>query len=362
MAAKFREIWIINVYAPSGTAMKQERERFFNSELLYLLTGETGHILLGGNFNRILDASDTTGGFTYSRALAELVHGLALTDTWQGNPTRKVYTHYSVSGGTRIDRIYATRELLERKLGVEVTAAWLKTWNLTGTQASPPLATKFPTKLAYLHVYAVNTDYITPPEQDEAPRCFRRRIYASLHSMALALKGARDVRIMTQHPTTPWSKVWRNLHAVWSSEELGAAWFMIIHDLTPTNDRLAKIQRSTTNNCQQCGRVDTLIHRLTECSEGADIWWWARSRIAVTLRMAPKYILPEWTVRPIFHFLPLQRHRAILWILAHTIYYRTQHWPRVSTVDCADFMRRARWKAYQTTRRREKVGNYFEIL
>ena len=25
-AAKFREMWVINVYAPSGTAMKQERE------------------------------------------------------------------------------------------------------------------------------------------------------------------------------------------------------------------------------------------------------------------------------------------------------------------------------------------------
>ena len=51
MADKFREIWIINVYAPSGRAMKQERERFFNSELPYLFTGETGHILLGGDFN-----------------------------------------------------------------------------------------------------------------------------------------------------------------------------------------------------------------------------------------------------------------------------------------------------------------------
>ena len=26
MAAKFREVWIINLYAPSGTAMKHERE------------------------------------------------------------------------------------------------------------------------------------------------------------------------------------------------------------------------------------------------------------------------------------------------------------------------------------------------
>ena len=66
MAAKLRDIWIINVYAPSRTEMKQERERFFNSELPYLLTGETGHILLSGDFNCILEASNTTGGFNYS--------------------------------------------------------------------------------------------------------------------------------------------------------------------------------------------------------------------------------------------------------------------------------------------------------
>jgi hypothetical protein len=125
---------------------------------------------------------------------------------------------------------------------------------------------------------------------------------------------------------------------------------------------LAKIQRSTTNNYQHCGRVDTLIHRLTECSEGADIWRWTRSGIASILRMDPKYILPEWTVRPSFHFWPPQRDRAILWILAHMVYYRTHHWHRVSTIDYADCLRRARWKAYQTALRREKVGNYLEIL
>jgi len=72
-----------------------------------------------------------------------------------------------------------------------VTTARLQAWNLTGRQANPQQARKFPTKLAYLYVYAVNMAYITPPEQDEAPRCFRRSFYASLHSMALALKGAR---------------------------------------------------------------------------------------------------------------------------------------------------------------------------
>jgi len=167
---------------------------------------------------------------------------------------------------------------------------------------------------------------------------------------------------MTQHPTTPWSKVWGNLHAVWPSEELKAAWFMVIHDLIPTNDRLAKIQRSTKNNCQHWGRVDTLIHRLTECSEGADIWRWIRSRIAIILRMDPKYISTGVDHPSEFTLLATRKAPGNLCILAPMIYYRKQNWHRVPTIDYADFMRRARWDAYQTNRRRGKVGNYFEIL
>ena len=36
IAAEFRGIWMINIYAPSGAARKKERE-FFNSERAYLL-------------------------------------------------------------------------------------------------------------------------------------------------------------------------------------------------------------------------------------------------------------------------------------------------------------------------------------
>ena len=112
-------------------------------------------------------------------------------------------------------------------------------------------------------------------------------IYASLHSLALAVQEAQNVWIMAQHPTISWSRVWGNLHAFWSSEEFKAAWFMVIHDIR-TNDRLAKTQRSARQNCQTlCSNRHS--HSQAECSEGADMWRWTRSRIMSILRMDPKF-------------------------------------------------------------------------
>jgi len=78
---------------------------------------------MGGDFYCILEASESIGSFKYRRVLAELIAGLALTDTWQGNPTRNMHIHYSVPGAIQNEIIYATQELLARKLGVEVIVA-----------------------------------------------------------------------------------------------------------------------------------------------------------------------------------------------------------------------------------------------
>jgi len=61
------------------------------------------------------------------------------------------------------------RMYLQGQRNGTVTATWLQSWNVNGRQANPPNGTKFPTKLAYLYVYAVNMAYIMPPELDEAP-------------------------------------------------------------------------------------------------------------------------------------------------------------------------------------------------
>ena len=79
-------------------------------------------MITGGDLNCVVATSDTTGHYNHSGALAELIHEFSQKDTWQQNPTKPTYTHYSISGTTRIYRIYTTQELLE-KLVIEIIAA-----------------------------------------------------------------------------------------------------------------------------------------------------------------------------------------------------------------------------------------------
>jgi hypothetical protein len=119
MAADMQGVWLINVYAPSGEGKRQEREDFFNLEVPYLMLPASTSIIVGGDSNCVLEITDSTGHYTYSRALTELVRGFHLVDVWAPVEGRREYTLYTRTGATRIDRIYVTRELLEGKCGTE---------------------------------------------------------------------------------------------------------------------------------------------------------------------------------------------------------------------------------------------------
>ena len=59
-APVFGGIRLINVYAPSGTTKRTEREHFFNSDLPALFSAYPNPLLIGGDFNCILQPADTT--------------------------------------------------------------------------------------------------------------------------------------------------------------------------------------------------------------------------------------------------------------------------------------------------------------
>ena len=93
IAAECKGLYIVNIYCPSGTAKRTEREYFYNAEVPQLLQIGHGEIIIGDDFNCVLDPADTSGNFHTSRALTEMICGLHLTDTWKQDPTRPAYTH-----------------------------------------------------------------------------------------------------------------------------------------------------------------------------------------------------------------------------------------------------------------------------
>jgi hypothetical protein len=139
--------------------------------------------------------------------------------------------------------------------------------------------------------------------------------------MAGAGRVSWDMRIDEMRPNIHWARVWRNLHNSWVLEEFRSVWYVVIHDILPTNTRLAAIKMVETDDCRRCGRKDTVQHRLKECVEGAAIWDWTRNRLAQMLRTEPHHVPDEWTQFPQFHFWPPRRQRSMLWTSAHLVWY-----------------------------------------
>ena len=131
-------------------------------------------------------------------------------------------------------------------------------------------------------------------------------------------------------------QVLKNLHTTWISEEIASMWYIVVYDIMPTNERLHTIRLVESDRCGRCGRRDTLAHRLTECNEGTAIWLCTRERIAQMLRTDPRRIPTDWCLRSHFQLWPPQRHKAILWLLAHLVMYRMEQQRHLSLLDYID--------------------------
>ena len=127
-----------------------------------------------------------------------------------------------------------------------------------------------PRILEYLRIYFHEWAYMEPERQ-----AFKRSVYDTLRTASTV-----EVRVRQLQPSIDWSLVWDNLHNVILPDGARSAWYTVIHHIIPTNVRLHRIRLMDTENCTQCGRQDTVLHRLTECGVGQEIWEWTPIRIA----------------------------------------------------------------------------------
>ena len=222
-----------------------------------------------------------------------------------------------------------------------LTAAWLQRWGLREPKGNPPHTYRIPRKFQYLLIYALEWAYLEPRKQEETLRTFKRRVYETLKSMATVEIPPRELRVKQIQPGIEWERVWSNLHSIPTSEGTRSAWYMVIHDLIPTNTRLHRIWLVDTEECTLCGKQDTMIHKLTECGVGEEIWEWTHVRLAAIHRTDRRRIPPGWLLGPDFRLWPRQRHLATLWILVNLVFYIVHNRRTMSLEDYIDFLRRS---------------------
>ena len=122
IAGWWGDLYIINIYAPSGTG-KKERDEFYIRELPHLLQKVPHEYIVVGDFNCVIQNSDCTGPPTISRPLEAFITRCKLRDVWDNKHNPKGYTHYTAHGASRIDRIYLSKKLYSRKIATTTIIA-----------------------------------------------------------------------------------------------------------------------------------------------------------------------------------------------------------------------------------------------
>ena len=113
----------MNIYAPSGTEWRRDKENLFLNELPHLLRDIPPSLLVGGDFNSVLTNPDATAHTNYSWALQEFIRGFDLLDMWVNVPGARYLYPLHQSGASRIDSIYASHNLSRQKRVAETKVA-----------------------------------------------------------------------------------------------------------------------------------------------------------------------------------------------------------------------------------------------
>ena len=97
---------LVNVYAPAS-ATHSERDDFFQKVLMYYLRSDTNNVILGGDWNCIINSRDcSSDNIHLSKALLNIVRSIRCKDAWNFKNRNVEYTYVRQNYGSRIDRIY----------------------------------------------------------------------------------------------------------------------------------------------------------------------------------------------------------------------------------------------------------------
>ena len=88
----------------------------------------------------------------------------------------------------------------------------MRKWHLQTSGSNPPHIQRIPAGIEYLRHYALDDAYITPQQENETNKAYKRRIY---NTMVIVLRETPDLPVMRMTrlwDNTDWATVWNNIH------------------------------------------------------------------------------------------------------------------------------------------------------
>lgn len=108
---KISSVTFINIYAPSGAAQRNARETFFNENVAHYLHQASRFVVLGGDFNCVVNTKDATGTNSLSPMCKRLVTAAQLVDSWEVlNGSRVEFSYVRSNAASRIDRLLVSKD------------------------------------------------------------------------------------------------------------------------------------------------------------------------------------------------------------------------------------------------------------
>jgi hypothetical protein len=147
-----------------------------------------------------------------------------------------------------------------------------------------PHVNRIPSKLVHVRQYALDVAYVPRARADKSLRKMWCWIYEVLRAILSANERSEVMRILRKHSDFNWKRLWLNHHTACILDARKSTWYIVVHEHTPTNERLAAIKLTDMNRFITCSAVDTIQHRLTQCGESQVICNWTRARIATITR------------------------------------------------------------------------------
>ena len=85
-----------------------------------------------------------------------------------------------------------------------------------------------------------------------------------------------------KYPRHDWSNIWKCVNFKWINVNDRPIIYKYIHEIIPTNKRLAQIRCRNNSNCDTCNQEDTIKHKFYECFIIQECLCWVR-RLVVYL-------------------------------------------------------------------------------